>query len=163
MSGRRGFFCSNRGVLGFLSKACMSHPERAGTDTYPFGNHGGQESLRTMQPVECPAGRQGVRGMRPLGTRSRRYIQVQKRCTNMRSELIQEFLEYLRDVKRFSENTIRSYALDLEHFCEFLMARSSGEAVDTGQMAYFRAAATAVSTETQTTATRLLQEADTPA
>jgi integrase/recombinase XerC len=81
----------------------------------------------------------------------------------MRSELIQEFLEYLRDVKRFSENTIRSYSLDLEHFCEFLMARSSGEAVDTGQTAYFRAAATAVSTETRTTATRLLLEADTPA
>lgn len=81
----------------------------------------------------------------------------------MRSELIQEFLEYLRDVKRFSENTIRSYALDLEHFADFLAARSSGEAMDTGQATYFRAAAGTVTTEAQTTTTRLLLEADTEA
>ncbi|MBE0537338.1 MAG: tyrosine-type recombinase/integrase [Phycisphaerae bacterium] len=81
----------------------------------------------------------------------------------MRSELLHEFLEYLRDVKRFSENTIRSYALDLEHFSEFLGARSSGEAVDTGEATYFRAAGTAVTTETQATTTRLLLEVDTQA
>ncbi len=81
----------------------------------------------------------------------------------MRSELIQEFLEYLRDVKRFSENTIRSYALDLEHFADYLAARSSGEAAEAGQPAYFKAAGAAVSTETKTTTTRLLLETDTEA
>jgi integrase/recombinase XerC len=79
-------------------------------------------------------------------------------------ELIQEFLEYLRDIKRFSDNTIRSYALDLDHYAEFLTAKSSGGEFDTTTVTYFhRAAATAVSIEAQTRTCQLLLEADTPA
>lgn len=79
-------------------------------------------------------------------------------------ELIHEFLEYLRDVKRFSENTIRSYALDLEHFGEYLSLEESGGTVDTQAVAYVsRAMATAVSTITETSLTEALLHADTPA
>ncbi len=84
---------------------------------------------------------------------------------NMKScELIQEFLEYLHNVKRFSENTIRSYALDLEHYARFLIERSSPGPVDTGPPAYTsRGTATAISTETDTAVTRALLAADTDA
>lgn len=79
-------------------------------------------------------------------------------------ELIQEFLEYLRDVKRFSQNTIRSYALDLEHFGEYLSLEEHGGTVDTEAVAYVsRAMATAVSTITETSLTTALLQADTPA
>ncbi len=84
---------------------------------------------------------------------------------NMKScELIQEFLDYLHNVKRFSENTIRSYALDLEHYARFLIERSSPGPVDTGPAAYTsKATATAVSTETDTAVTRALLAGDTDA
>ncbi len=84
---------------------------------------------------------------------------------NMKScELIQEFLDYLRNVKHFSDNTIRSYALDLEHYARFLVERSSPGPVDTGPAAYtFKATATAVSTETDTAVTQALLAADTEA
>ncbi len=77
-------------------------------------------------------------------------------------ELIQEFLDYLHNVKHFSDNTIRSYALDLEHYARFLIERSPPGPVDTGPAAYTsRAAATAVSTETDTAVTGVLFAADT--
>ena len=84
---------------------------------------------------------------------------------NMKScELIQEFLDYLHNVKHFSENTIRSYALDLEHYARFLIERSSPGPVDTGPPAYIsRATATAISTETGTAVTAALLAADTDA
>ncbi len=84
---------------------------------------------------------------------------------NMKScELIQEFLDYLHNVKRFSDNTIRSYALDLQHYAGFLIERPSPRPVDTGPPAYApRATATAVSTETDTAVTQVLLAADTEA
>ncbi len=84
---------------------------------------------------------------------------------NMKScELIQDFLDYLHNVKRFSDNTIRSYALDLEHYARFLIERSSPGPVDTGPAAYTsKATATAVSTETDTAVTGVLLAADTDA
>jgi len=81
-----------------------------------------------------------------------------------RCELIQEFLDYLRNVKRFSDNTIRSYGLDLEHYARFLIERSSGGAVDRATAAYAaRSAATAVSTETDAIVAQVLVAADTDA
>ena len=79
-------------------------------------------------------------------------------------ELTQEFLDYLHNVKHFSDNTIRSYALDLEHYARFLVERSSPHPVDTGPVDYTSmAAATAVSTATDTVVVKALLAADTDA
>jgi len=84
---------------------------------------------------------------------------------NMKNcELIQEFLDYLHNVKRFSDNTIRSYALDLQHYARFLIERSSPRPVDTSPPAYTsRTTATAVSTEMDTAVAQVLLAAGTDA
>jgi len=67
------------------------------------------------------------------------------------SPIIQEFLNYLRFEKRFSEHTAKCYGADLSQFSEFLIGSSDSSAVIDEQIPLSHSqggAATAVATET---------------
>jgi integrase/recombinase XerC len=80
------------------------------------------------------------------------------------STVVQEFLNYLRFERRFSEHTAKCYGADLVQFEQFLIERSegtspTGEPISPGHPG--AASATAVATESNTRVDQLLLAADT--
>ena len=64
-------------------------------------------------------------------------------------EIMQEFLNYLKYEKRFSEHTAKCYGADLEQFVNFLVCRASDQ-YETGQQEQQTAGDTALATKSKT-------------
>jgi integrase/recombinase XerC len=75
--------------------------------------------------------------------------------------VVQEFLNYLKFEKRFSEHTAKCYGADLEQFSQFLIGRSdSGPHIDDHVSLGDHGSATAVATQTSLKIDQLLLSAD---
>ena len=75
------------------------------------------------------------------------------------SATIQEFIQYLRHEKHFSEHTAKCYGADLEQYCDHLGGHEQGQQSDSGQ-GWSDTAATATQTHTEVQIDRLLLAAD---
>lgn len=76
-------------------------------------------------------------------------------------EPIQEFLNYLKFEKHYSEQTIKCYGTDLEQFCDFLTLRNAEETLNRQAVSSSgQAVGTAVATQTETEIRQLLLTAD---
>ncbi len=51
---------------------------------------------------------------------------------NENPPIVDEFLNYLNFERHFSPHTAKCYSADLQQFCQFLSADTSGAALDTG-------------------------------
>lgn len=74
------------------------------------------------------------------------------------SELIRDFLGYLKFEKRFSEHTAKCYGTDLQQFCEFLTTQAETSPAEQGSVG--GGTATAVASEKTTALTELLLAVD---
>ena len=79
------------------------------------------------------------------------------------SVIVQEFLNYLRFEKRFSEHTAKCYGADLSQFSEFLIGASDGSPSDAEPISLAQqqeGPAAALATQTKTDVNQLLLSAD---